>query len=486
MTESRSKHFMDDIFHPKSVAVVGARSNESMENEGWVARLIKFGYTGKIYPINPKATHIMGLEAYPGIGDVPGPVDLVIFNVPFRISDRIMADCAAKGVRFAHVYTAGFSETGKPEGIKLQDAIQKIAGEAGIRVIGPNCMGLYYPKGGLTFGGMLSRTPGSVAFVSQSGASAIRMVALGTERGIHFSKVVSYGNAIDLDGTDFIEYLADDPETDVVLCYIEGVKDGRRYFDVIRQCAGRKPVIVLKGGITEGGSRAASSHTAVLAGSETIWDAFFRQTGVIRGEDLEDLLDVATAFMYLKRPAGRRVGIVGRGGGLGVVATDMCERAGLAVPQFDPDTQNRLEQLIPDAGTSAKNPVEPASGLAAWPPFYEEGLKAVDEDPNIDIILTHLGVDVYGGSGDRLSRSLDEAIDILIRLPSTLTKPLVIVLYAGGKAETINAVLEAQHKCLEAGIPVYPSVPTAVKAIARFIGYHEFLDRRQTTTESSQ
>ncbi len=477
MTDSESKNVIEEIFHPRSIAVIGARSNESLENDGWVSRLIAFGYKGTIYPINPKATEIMGLKTYPSIRDIPGPVDLAIFNVPFRIADRIMADCVVKGVKFAHVFTAGFSETGKPEGIRLQNEIERIAKQAGVRVIGPNCMGLYYPQGGITFGRLLSNKPGPVAFVSQSGASAARVVAQGTERGIYFSKVVSYGNAIDLDGTDFIEYLSSDLETKVVTSYIEGVKDGRRYFEVIREGNRKKPVIVLKAGITEGGSRAASSHTASLAGSEIIWDAFFRQTGVIRVDDLEELLDVAMAFVYLRRPSGRHVGIVGRGGGLGVVATDMCEKAGLKVPEFHLETQKRLEQLIPDAGTSARNPVEPDRGLAAWAVFYEEGLKAIDADPNIDFILTHLGIDIYGGIGSQLTQSLDEAISILLKLSKQLSKPLVIVLYAGGRADTINAVIQAQKRCLEAGLPVYPSVPSAAKAVSRFIGYHEFLER---------
>jgi acyl-CoA synthetase (NDP forming) len=477
MTGSESKTVIEEIFHPRSIAVIGARSNESIENDGWVSRLVSFGFPGTIYPINPKASEIMGLKAYPNIKDVPGPVDLAIFNVPFRISDKIIADCAAKGVKCCHVYTAGFSETEKPEGIRLQNEIERIAKEAGIRVIGPNCMGLYYPQGGLTFGRMFSKKPGPVAFVSQSGASASRVVTEGHERGINFSKVVSYGNAIDLDGTDFIEYLSTDPETQVIASYLEGVKDGRRYFNVIRECTRRKPVITLKAGTTEGGSRAAASHTAVLAGSEIIWGAFFRQTGVIRVNDLEELLDVAMTFIHLRRPAGRRVGIVGRGGGLGVVATDLCEKAGLKVPPFHLDTQKRLEQLIPDAGTSARNPVEPDKGLAAWAAFYEEGLKVIDKDPNIDFILTHLGIDIYGGTGDRLHQSLNETIRILLNLTQQLSKPLVIVLYAGERAETIQAVLQARQKCLEAGIPVYPTVPSAAKAIHRFITYHEFLER---------
>ena len=476
MTDPDSKTMIHDIFHPKSIAVVGARSDESMESDGWVARLVDFGYSGKIYPINLKASEILGLKVYPSVRDVPGPVDLVIFNVPFRISDKVMADCAAKGVKAAHLYTAGFSETGKTDGIRLQNEVQRIAKEAGVRVIGPNCMGLYYPKGGLTFGRLLSKTPGKVAFVSQSGASAASLVAQGNQRGIFFSKVVSYGNAIDLDSTDFIEYLVTDPDTDIIASYVEGVKDGRRYFDVIQKCTRKKPFVAIKAGVTEGGTRAAASHTAVLSGRGEIWNSFFRQAGVIGVENLEELLDVITAFVFLRRPKGRRVGIVGRGGGLGVMATDMCEKVGLKVPQFHSETQSKLEELIPDAGTSAKNPVEPDSTLTSWGTFYEEGLKAIDVDPNIDVILTHLALDVYGGIVKNMQSALDEAFDVLIKLSKQLTKPLVVVLYAGNHIDTIGAAMKEQNRCLEAGLPVYPNVNSAVKAISRFMSYHEFLD----------
>ena len=240
MIDSSLKQTIHDILHPQSIAIVGARSNESIHSEGWVARLVHFGFKGKIYPINPKADEIMGLKAYPSVLDVPGPIDLAIFNVPFRVSGKVMAECAEKGVRFVHVFTAGFSETGKEDGIRLQDEILHTARQAGIRLLGPNCMGIYNPKGGLTFGRLFSKTPGNVSFVSQSGASAVRMITLGHERGVHFSKVVSYGNAIDLDGTDFIEYLAADPDTKVITSYIEGVKDGRRYADAIRECTRKK------------------------------------------------------------------------------------------------------------------------------------------------------------------------------------------------------------------------------------------------------
>jgi len=317
-----------------------------------------FGYDGKIYPVNPRAKEISGLTAYPTVRDIPGEVDYAIFNIPARLAPRVMQDCAVKHVKVAHIYTAGFSETGKEEGKALQEQVVSEARAGGVRVIGPNCMGIYYPAAGLTFNPAFSREPGNVAFISQTGAGATRFVSLANSRGIHFSKVVSYGNAVDLDISDFLEYLIDDAETEIVTCYIEGVRDGRRFIEMVRKCMAVKPVIIMKAGLTESGAGAAASHTSSLAGSKTTWDAFFRQTGAIRVDTLEEIADLVPALQYLKTPNGRRVGIVGRGGGIGVIATDTCDNAGLKVPSFHPETRNRLEEVIPEAGAGARNPVD--------------------------------------------------------------------------------------------------------------------------------
>jgi len=468
---SKKNHPLDKIFHPKSIAIVGASA--SAQATGWPARLLDCGYTGQIYPVNPRATEISGLKAYPTVRDIPGPIDYAIFNIPARFSPQVMEDCAAKGVKVAHLYTAGFSETGKEEGKNLEAQVGAIAKDGGIRVLGPNCMGIYYPAAGLTFNPAFSREPGNVAFVSQTGAGAVRFVRLANDRSIHFSKVVSYGNAVDLDAPDFLEYLADDEETEIVACYTEGVRDGQRFMNAIKKCLMTKPVVILKAGLTEGGAGAAASHTASLAGSKSIWDAFFKQTGAISVNTLEEIADVILALLHMHYPKGRRVGIVGRGGGLGVIATDTCERAGLKVPPFLPETRQQLEEIIPEAGAGARNPVETIRGMSGVADFYAKGLKIVDADPQIDFILAHNAVDVYGERQPELQEQVVRAMEVLSSTARTLTKPIAVVLSAGENLETVAAVLEAQKRLLEAGIPVYPNIETAARAISKLIGYHE-------------
>jgi len=472
---SEKPHPLEEVFQPKSIAIVGASTSEPAI--GWVARLLNFGYPGHLYPVNPRAAEISGLKAYPTVRDIPGPVDYAIFNIPARLAPQIMEDCVAKGVKVVHIYTAGFSEMGKEEGKKLEVQVAAIAKDGGVRVIGPNCMGLYYPAAGLTFNPTFSKEPGTVSFVSQTGAGAVRFVYLVNDRGIHFSKVISYGNAIDLDAPDFLEYLAGDVETEIIACYIEGVRDGRRFLEAIKKCLMTKPVIVLKAGLTESGAGAAASHTASLTGSASVWDAFFKQTGAIPANTLEEIADVILALLRMPCPKGRRVGIVGRGGGIGVIATDTCERAGLKVPPFLPETRRQLEEIVPEAGASVRNPVESARGISDAADFYDKGLKSVDADPQIDFILTHLAVDIYGGRQPDLQQQVVKAAEVLASTAQTLTKPIAAVLYAGEHLETIAAVLEARERLLKAGIPVYPTIEAAAKAISKLIEYHESAKR---------
>ncbi|MBA7649851.1 Peptidyl-lysine N-acetyltransferase Pat [subsurface metagenome] len=317
-----------------------------------------------------------------------------------------------------------------------------------------------------------------ISFVSQTGAGATRFVPLANDRDIHFSKVISYGNAIDLDAPDFLDYLAGDVETEIIACYIEGVRDGRRFLEAVRKCLMTKPVVILKAGLTESGAGAAASHTASLAGSESVWDAFFKQTGAIPVNSLEEIADVVLTLLRMPYPKGRRVGIVGRGGGLGVIATDTCERAGLKVPPFLPETRRRLEEVIPEAGAGVRNPVESAQGISGAADLYTKGLNMVDADPQIDLILTHIGVDVYGERQPDLLEQLMKAVEVLVSTAQTLTKPVAVVLYAGEHLETVAAVFEARKRLLKAGIPVYPTIEAAAKAVSRLIRYHEFAEKR--------
>lgn len=473
---STKYHPLEEIFHPKSIAIVGASSSEP--ETGWPARLLDFGYSGHLYPVNPRATEINGLKTYPTVRDIPGSIDYAIFNVPARLTPQIMEDCAAKGVKVVHIYTAGFSETGKEKGKKLEAQVAAIARDGGVRIIGPNCLGVYYPAGGLTFDATFSKEPGPVSFVSQTGTGATRFVQLANERDIHFSKVISYGNAVDLDAPDFLEYLAGDVETGIIAGYIEGVRDGRRFLEAVKQCLMTKPVVILKAGLTESGAGAAASHTASPAGSESVWDAFFKQTGAIPVNTLEEIVDVILTLLRMPCPKGRRAGIVGRGGGLGVIATDTCERAGLKVPPLLPETRKQLEEIILEAGAGIRNPVESARGISEVADFYIKGLKMVDADPQIDFILTHIDMDVYGGPQTDLLEQLVKAVEVLSSTAQSLTKPVAVVLYAGEHLETVAVVLEARKRLLKAGIPVYPTIEAAAKAVSRLIRYHEFADKR--------
>lgn len=466
---------MDAVFYPKSVAIVGASA--TARERAWVPRLLNFGYKGRLYPVNPKATEISGLKCYPSVRDIPDPVELAIFNIPARVAPQIMEDCVAKGVKVAHIYAAGFSETEKKELIELEERVTAIAKAGGVRVIGPNCMGIYCPASGLTFNEDFPRESGNVAFVSQSGAEAMRFVFLGADVGLRFSKVISYGNAVDLDAPDFLDYLADDPETRVIASYIEGVGNGRRYLEAIKKCLKVKPVVVLKAGLTESGAGAAASHTASLSGTKAVWDAFFRQTGAIPANTMEDVNDVILALLNMECPKGRRAAVVGRGGGIGVIAADICERAGLKVPPFHPDTRRRLEEVIPEAGAGIRNPVETTYGMGGAAAFYEKGIDIVDADPETDLIITHLAVDVYGGRGADLPQQVTRAAEVLCEVAPTLKKPVAAALYTGGHTHTEEAVLDAREKLLRAGIPVYPGVEAASKAISKLISYYELARR---------
>jgi acyl-CoA synthetase (NDP forming) len=313
------------------VAVVGASTNPDSPGHDYVRSLLDFGYGGAIYPVNPRATELLGLKAYPSLGDVPGDVDYVICCIPSEGVLGVVDECRAKGARVLQLFTGRFSETGRSEGVRLERELMRRIRAAGLRVIGPNCMGVYYPAGGLSFRPDLPKEPGGVAFLSQSGNNAVELILHAAVRGLRFGKVVSYGNAADLDVPDFLSFLAGDPETEVIAAYLEGVHDGRRFLAALRSAADAKPVVILKAGRTAAGARSAVSHTAALAGSHAVWWGALRQAGALQVDTLEEAIDMLAAFSFLRRPrrlGGRRVGVVGGGGGRSVQSADACAEAG--------------------------------------------------------------------------------------------------------------------------------------------------------------
>ncbi|TAK57573.1 MAG: acyl-CoA synthetase, partial [Dehalococcoidia bacterium] len=355
------------LFQPRSVAVVGASSNIDSPGHDYVKSLLAAGFSGEVYPINPRAPEILGLRAYASLSEVPGDVDLVISCIPAGGVLDLIGECRAKRVRALHLFTGRFSETGDAQAAQLELEVKRRAADAGVRVLGPNCMGVFDSSSGLSFRPDLPLAPGDVAFVSQSGNNSVELMLHGAARGLRFSKVVSYGNALDLDEADFFDYLADDQATRVVGAYIEGTGDGRRLLAALRRCAGAKPVVVLKGGRTGAGSRTAASHTAALAGQRQVWGAALRQAGAVEVATFDELIDVMVAFAFLRtanskqqavnreRPAA---GVVGGGGGRAVQSADVCEEAGLAVPQLPDAIRAMLREQAPALADWVGNPVD--------------------------------------------------------------------------------------------------------------------------------
>ena len=465
-------HPLDYLFHPRSVAVVGVSADESRPWGGgaFVRALQATGFPGPIYPVNPKVKKVLGLPCYPSLVDIPAPVDYVICSIPERGALRIVEDAAAKGVKAIHLFTAGFRETGDEERAELEQSVLDRARATGIRLIGPNCMGFYCPSSRISWWALFPMEPGKVAFVSQSGLNAEDLILYGSLRGIRFSKVISYGNAADLDESDFLEYCAADPETEVIALYVEGVRDGQRFLRALRAAAAAKPTVLLKGGLSEAGTRAAYSHTAALAGSPAVWEAAARQAGVVSVKSMDELEDAVVTFLFLASPPRRGVAIVLEGGGSSVVAADAADRAGLAVPPLSQEVRAALRQFVPVAGTGLGNPVE-----LPWMEDRERFSKTIDvvaSAPGIDLILV-LARFNWIPPGYTPAEYPGAMADALAQASSHTNKPIAVAVAPPRTAETMTMLIDFQEGCARAGLPVYPSIERALDAIAKFARWHE-------------
>ena len=452
--------------------------------------LLNCGFKGKIYPINPKAGEIFGLKVYANIKNIPEPVDYVICCTPVSFATQLMRDCIAKKVKVVHFFTSGFGETGTEEGKQLEQEISSLARRNGIRIIGPNCMGIYCPETGLSFAPDFVKESGSVALICQSGGNSMHLVREGVRRGIKFSKVISYGNACDIDECDLLEYLAADQDTELIAAYIEGVKDGKRFSQLLKEVARVKPVIVLKGGVGEAGARAAASHTGVLAGSNEVWDGLLHQAGAIRVHSLEELVDMAVTFAYFPLPLSKRTAVLGVGGGATVLATDDCTNAGLEVPRPPPEVQSKLKSYVKRAGVglSLINPVD-LSAQGREPDVFYNCSKVLLEHEGIDLLLIQLPFDIpiipsstaktHGLMLPTKEAGWDIIIKSIIKIHKESDKPIAVVIHSITYSESYQDMLNYERMCYEAGLPVYHSLTNASKAIVRFIDYHKRRARMQ-------
>ncbi len=377
------------LFNPSSVAVIGASPKKGKIGHDVLFNLKEYGYKGKIYPINPKDAEVMGEKCYPSVLDVKEDIDLAVFAIPAAAVIEVMKECGKKGIGAAIVITAGFKETG-PEGKKLELELAAVAKEHNIRVLGPNCLGFISSTAHLNASfAAVSPLPGDIAFFSQSGALCSAILDWAVKEKIGFSKFISIGNKADISETDLLKSLGDDPDTKVVLGYIEDVKDGKEFMRVAREVTAKKPVIICKSGGSKAGAKAASSHTGSLAGSDAAFDAAFAQTGIIRAETIEDLFDYAVAFSYQKLPQGPNLAIITNAGGPGIIAVDAVERSKYAkVASLSKETTDYLRGALPKTA-ALNNPVDVIGD--ADDQRYKIAVGALLKDPGVDgliVILT--------------------------------------------------------------------------------------------------
>ena len=477
-------------FNPKTVAIVGAQRKPPPWGD-FVANLQRAGFRGRIYPINPKAEggEIRGLKAYPDLASVPEAIDLVIVTAPATAVPAVLEDCIAANAKNVHIFSAGFGETGEEKRIELERQIGEIANRGGLRILGPNCMGLHVPAAGLTTWDMFNPRSGPVAFLSQSGGHAGVFTGDGARFGIYFSKAVSFGNALGFDSPDFLEYLATDPETGIICMYLEGVRDGRRLTELVREINRTKPVIVWKGGLTEWGAKAAASHTGSLGGEKEIWDAFYRQTGAVRVDTLEELFDVTMTFLYLHPLPSRRIALIGAGGGNSVAGADVCAREGLELPTLSQKTLRELGSFIPPEGTIIRNPLDIGIVLRDIDLLLRT-LEPVAADSVIDSIIFAMPIALVLSGMDRaalssqdeqvllsaMDKQVRKVLDIIIKFDheNIHHKPLILVLQPGMGPPVPGMRGRVQRELFEAKIPVYLSLERASRAMGKFIQYHEY------------
>ncbi len=468
-----------EVLDIKSVAIVGVSPSMGFY---WVHSMMQWEHDLKMWFISPRGGEVLGHKILTSMEEIPGEVDYAIIRVPYRFVPTILHDCDKKGVKGVTIFTSGFSELGTEEGRNREAEVKEILDETGIRAFGPNCMGLTYPEIGFAFVPTVKRLSGNVGFLSQSGGVAIATYTTGVESGVGFSKVFSFGNQVDITPQELLDYFHEDDDTSVIGAYIEGAKDGKQVLDSMKKACKKKPVVVLKGGRSTEGGRAAASHTGALAGNREIWNAAFRQANVVTVQTLEEMVATLSIFSLSPKPKSRNVGLVAISGGTSVIYTDLLIEKGLKVPKTSDETIKKLDPLIKDVGTGLGNPIDLAAD------YYQdqttsEVIRIVGEDQKFDSLI--LEADVHNmfqvasimGAGDALADYWGVMAKAGKKVVEKENKPVLVALpevaYPMARAEAWNVFVE--H-----GLPVFRNVNEAVSALALVCDYYETKERRNS------
>jgi acyl-CoA synthetase (NDP forming) len=466
---------LNRVLNPRTVAVVG---DKRAMGYMWLRNMAAF--KGKVYSVQIDPNEIPGIEElgvpnYGSLLDVPDDIDYVVCAVPRSIAPRIIKDCVAKEVGGVSLFTSGFAETGEEEGIRLQNAIAATAREAGLVLIGPNCMGLYNRRLGVRQAmDQPAGDEGCVGFISHSGTHAINFSLLAAVHGIKISKSISAGNSVVVNPADYLEYLAQDSETRVIAMYLEGIQEPLRFFKLLKETTKSKPVVVWKGGTSESGQRAMFSHTAALATPASVWQALVKQCGLIATESLDETVDVVKALLLTKPCTGRRMGLVALTGGQSVVISDAFAQAGLEVPLLTQRSYEQLGGFFNIIGGSYRNPLDAGGtlGFGARPDNLERMLRILDEDENVDAVVLEIAsrLLVRRAFGPQIPAA-DWLPDVLVAQKERSPKAFIAILHPG---HLEAQVAEERTKLLERGVPVFGGFQQGARALRKVIDYHRF------------
>lgn len=469
---------LDRMLNPRTVAVIG---DKRMGDYMWLRAQQTF--TGTVYSVQIDEREISGIEElgipnYRSIHDIPGDIDFAIVAVPRQVSPIVLKDLIERKVGGAAFFTSGFRETGEQLGIDLQERLTDMARAADFLMIGPNCMGLYNRRLGVRFAVDLpAGDSGNFGFVSQSGTHAIHFGLVGSVNGVRVSKCISTGNSVVLEASDWLEYLGQDDETEYIGMYVEGLRDGRRFFDLLKEINQRKPVVILKGGQTAQGQRATASHTASLAEAMSVWDAIYKQTGAIRVDTFDELIDASKALSMLRPTIGDRVGLFSQTGGQSVVITDAFAKVGMEVPVLSDSSYERLGEFFNVVGGSFRNPIDMGQNWTGEENFGKI-LQILDDDPVIDIIVLEILVTFMARRWERRPELADALFGAIREFRDRSPKPLMVVLPTTHRE---HETIDVKNKLLDYGIPSFPSFDRAARALKRAVDYHRW---RANSTES--
>ncbi|PID73916.1 MAG: acyl-CoA synthetase [Desulfobacterales bacterium] len=467
---------LDAIFSPNSIAVVGASTTPGKVGYDIFANILNGGFKGVIYPVNPRAKSVMSVRAYASLTEIPDQVDLGILIVPPRASLQTVKEGIEKGIKAIVIVSAGFKEVGG-EGMAIEEQIVKVCAEAGVPLVGPNCLGVINPLESVRMNASFSnRMPkaGNISFISQSGALCASVLDFAADRDFGFSKFISIGNKADVDELDLLRYFHEDPDTEVIMMYMEELKKGPEFVEAVREITSGDrptPILVIKSGRTSAGAQAAASHTGALAGSEAVYDAIFEQAGIIRVDSINDLFDFASTFAYKnqttlgkfrrKIPDGNRVAIVTNAGGPGIVATDMTVSSGLRLAEFNEDTVETLASHLPPTA-NLHNPVDVIGDAAQ--DRYEHALRAVIHDENVDGALVIL-------TPQSMTNALGTA-EAVVQIARRTHKPILCCFM--GVVDVSQGIKHLQ----ENGIPVFRFPESAARAMGTLYKYSKWMNRQ--------